>query len=64
MNGKSGSTRFQLFVSDLDAALARFRDASGSVVSAGGQPVVEKGVRYAVVRDLNGVFMVVWKGQS
>ncbi len=44
-----GSTRFQLFVSDLDAALARFRDASGSVVSAGGQPVVEKGVRYAVV---------------
>ena len=56
-----GSTRFQLIVSDLDAALARFREAGGSVVSAGGRPVVECGVPYAFVRDLNGIFFVVWK---
>jgi predicted enzyme related to lactoylglutathione lyase len=59
-----GSTRFQLIVSDLDAALARFKEAGGSVVSAGGRPVVESGMRYAVVRDFNGLFIVVWKGQS
>lgn len=59
-----GSTRFQLIVSDLDAALARFKDAGGSVVSAGGQPVVENGVAYAFVRDLNGIFFVVWKGRT
>jgi catechol 2,3-dioxygenase-like lactoylglutathione lyase family enzyme len=58
-----GATRFQLIVSDLDAALARFRAAGGSVVSAGGQPVVENGVPYAFVRDLNGIFFVVWKGR-
>jgi predicted enzyme related to lactoylglutathione lyase len=59
-----GSTRFQLIVSDLEAALGRFKDAGGSVVSAGGQPVVENGVPYAFVRDLNGIFFVVWKGRS
>jgi predicted enzyme related to lactoylglutathione lyase len=59
-----GSTRFQLIVNDLDAAVARLKDAGGSVVSMGGQPVTENGVRYVVVRDLNGVFLVVWKGQS
>jgi catechol 2,3-dioxygenase-like lactoylglutathione lyase family enzyme len=59
-----GSTRFQLVVSDLDAALARFRSAGGQVVSAGGQPVVEQGVPYAFVRDLNGIFFVVWKAPA
>jgi predicted enzyme related to lactoylglutathione lyase len=59
-----GSTRFQLMVSDLDAALARFKEAGGSVVSRGGQPVIEDGVKYAVARDLNGVFFVLWKGKG
>jgi predicted enzyme related to lactoylglutathione lyase len=59
-----GSTRFQLVVSDLDAALARFKSAGGQVVSAGGRPVVEQGVPYAFVRDLNGVFFVVWKAPA
>ncbi len=59
-----GSTRFQLMVSDLDAALAAFKDAGGTIVSLGGEPVVENGQRYAVVRDANGVFFVVWKGRS
>jgi predicted enzyme related to lactoylglutathione lyase len=53
-----------LVVSDLDAALAAFKNAGGTIVSAGGEPVIENGVRYAVVRDSNGVFFVVWKGRS
>jgi len=53
-----GSTRLYLTVSNLDGALARFKAAGGSIISAGGQPVVGGGTRYAAVRDMNGVFFV------
>ena len=53
-----GSTRFYLTVSNLDGAVARFKAAGGTVITAGGQPVVGGGTRYTAVRDLNGVFFV------
>jgi predicted enzyme related to lactoylglutathione lyase len=53
-----GSTRFYLTVSNLDAALARFKAAGSSVITTGGQPVVGGGTRYVAVRDMNGVFFV------
>lgn len=53
-----GSTRFYLTVSNLDAAVAKFKAAGGSVISNGGQPVVGGGTRYVAVRDMNGVFFV------
>jgi catechol 2,3-dioxygenase-like lactoylglutathione lyase family enzyme len=56
-----GSTRFQLMVRDLDSALTAFKSTGGVIVSTGGEPVVEAGVRYALVRDLNNLFWVVWK---
>jgi predicted enzyme related to lactoylglutathione lyase len=59
-----GSTRFYLVVSDLDAALARFKAAGGSIISTGGQPVVGNGTRYAAVRDPNGVFFVLSEGRN
>jgi predicted enzyme related to lactoylglutathione lyase len=59
-----GATRFYLIVNDLDAALARFKAAGAAIVSTGGQPVVENGVRYGFVRDMNGVFFVLWEGRN
>ena len=59
-----GSTRFQLIVNDLDVALAAFKSAGGKIISLGGEPIVENGQRYALVRDANGVFFVVWNGRS
>jgi catechol 2,3-dioxygenase-like lactoylglutathione lyase family enzyme len=54
-----GSTRLYLTVNNLDGALARFKAAGGSIISAGGQPVTGGGTRYFAVRDMNGVFFVV-----
>jgi predicted enzyme related to lactoylglutathione lyase len=59
-----GATRFYLIVSDLDTALARIKATGSSILSSGGQPVVEGGVRYAFVRDMNGVFFVLTEGKS
>jgi predicted enzyme related to lactoylglutathione lyase len=59
-----GATRFYLTVSNLDAAIARFKAAGGTVISAGGQPLVGGGTRYAAVRDMNGVFFVLSEGHN
>jgi catechol 2,3-dioxygenase-like lactoylglutathione lyase family enzyme len=57
-----GSTRVQLRVRDLDAAIAAFRRFGGEVVSMGGQPVAlpagNSTLRVAIVRDPNDLFVV------
>lgn len=58
-----GSTRLQLRVRDLDAAIRAVVDAGGAVVSSGGGPVeltAGRGapIRGAMVRDLNNLFLV------
>jgi catechol 2,3-dioxygenase-like lactoylglutathione lyase family enzyme len=58
-----GSTRLQLRVRDLDAAIRAVVDAGGAVVSSGGSPVelpAGRGAttRAVVVRDPNNLFLV------
>ena len=57
-----GSTRVQLRVRNLDAAIAAFERAGGQVVSTGGRPVAlpagNSTVRVAVVRDPSNLFVV------
>jgi len=57
-----GSTRVQLRVRDLDAAIAAFQRAGGEVVSTGGRPVMlpagNSTLRVAIVRDANNLFAV------
>jgi hypothetical protein len=57
-----GSTRLQLRVRDLDAAIATFERAGGKVVSTGGRPLSlpagNSTLRVAVVRDPNNLFAV------
>jgi len=58
-----GSTRMQLQVRDVDAALAALRQAGGTVVSAGGTTVELPGrggatTRVAIVREPSNLFLV------
>lgn len=57
-----GSTRVQLRVRDLDAAIAAFTRSGGEVVSTGGRPVAlpagNSTLRAAVVRDPSHLFVV------
>jgi catechol 2,3-dioxygenase-like lactoylglutathione lyase family enzyme len=58
-----GSTRMQLQVRDVDAAIAALKSAGGSVVSAGGSTVELPGrggatTKVAIVRDPNNLFLV------
>ncbi len=57
-----GSTRVQLRVRDLDAAIAAFKRAGGEVVSTGGRPLNlpagDSTLRVAIVRDPNNLFAV------
>jgi catechol 2,3-dioxygenase-like lactoylglutathione lyase family enzyme len=57
-----GSTRVQLRVRDLDAAIAALERAGGEVVSTGGRPVTlpagNTSLRAAIVRDANNLFVV------
>jgi catechol 2,3-dioxygenase-like lactoylglutathione lyase family enzyme len=57
-----GSTRVQLRVRDLDAAIAAFERAGGKVVSTGGRPLAPPAgnstLRVAIVRDPNNLFVV------
>jgi catechol 2,3-dioxygenase-like lactoylglutathione lyase family enzyme len=63
-----GSTRLQLQVRDLDAAIRAVVDAGGEVVSSGGAPVdmpAGRGatIRSAMVRDPNNLFLVLTAGR-
>jgi len=58
-----GSTRMQLQVRDVDAAIAALKGAGGNVVSAGGSTVELPGrggatTKVAIVRDPNNLFLV------
>jgi catechol 2,3-dioxygenase-like lactoylglutathione lyase family enzyme/predicted enzyme related to lactoylglutathione lyase len=57
-----GSTRVQLRVRDIDAAIAAFKRYGGEVVSTGGQPLkMQAGnstLEVAIVRDPNNLFVV------
>lgn len=58
-----GSTRMQLQVRDIDAAIAAFKEAGGAVVSTGGTIVELPGrggaaTKVAIVRDPNNLFVV------
>jgi catechol 2,3-dioxygenase-like lactoylglutathione lyase family enzyme len=57
-----GSTRIQLRVSDVDAAIAAFAKFGGKVVSTGGRsmdlPVGDNTLKVAIVRDADGLFVV------
>jgi catechol 2,3-dioxygenase-like lactoylglutathione lyase family enzyme len=62
-----GSTRLQLRVRDLDAAIRAVVDAGGAVVSSGGAPVElpaggDATIRAAIVRDPNNLFLVLLAG--
>lgn len=57
-----GSTRVQLRVKDIDAAIAALTAAGGEVVSTGGKPLDlpagNSTLRVAIVRDPNNLFLV------
>jgi catechol 2,3-dioxygenase-like lactoylglutathione lyase family enzyme len=57
-----GSTRVQLRVRDIDAAIAAFERAGGVVVSTGGKPLAlpagNSTLQVAIVRDPNNLFAV------
>jgi hypothetical protein len=57
-----GSTRVQLRVRDLDAAIAAFKRYGGEVVSTGGKPLTlpagNSTLEVAIVRDPNDLFVV------
>jgi catechol 2,3-dioxygenase-like lactoylglutathione lyase family enzyme len=57
-----GSTRVQLRVRDIDAAIAAFERYGGEVVSTGGRPLDlpagNSTLRVAIVRDANNLFVV------
>jgi catechol 2,3-dioxygenase-like lactoylglutathione lyase family enzyme len=57
-----GSTRVQLRVRDIDAAIAAFKRFGGEVVSTGGRPLAlpagNSTLRVAIVRDANNLFVV------
>ena len=57
-----GSTRVQLRVRDLDAAIAAFERFGGEVISTGGGPLAlpagNSTLRVAIVRDANSLFVV------
>ena len=53
-----GSSRIQLRVGDMTAAIAGFKAAGGTVVSTHGQPVLLNNVPSAIVREMNNIFVV------
>src|SRR5262249_39160149 len=56
-----GATRLQLRVKDTDATVKTLTAAGGAVITTGGDggPINMRGLRVAVVRDLNNLFLVI-----
>ncbi len=54
-----GSVKYPLRVRDLDIAVEKLKSTGAVVVSAGGEPVVVRNVKYAIARDLNNIFLIV-----
>jgi catechol 2,3-dioxygenase-like lactoylglutathione lyase family enzyme len=54
-----GSVRLSFNVRDLEAAVAKFTNSGGSVVTTGGKPVsLGQGAPYILVRDLNNFYII------
>lgn len=53
-----GSSRIQLRVGDMTAAINGFKAAGGTVISTNGQPVLVGNVPSAIVREMNNIFVV------
>ena len=55
-----GATRLQLRVKDTDAAVKTLVASGATVITAGGKggPIDMQGLRVAVVRELNNLFLV------
>jgi hypothetical protein len=57
-----GSTRFQMQVRDIDAAVAAFTKAGGTFVSTGGKPLELPGqngaIKVGIVREPDNLFVV------
>ena len=53
-----GSSRIQLRVGDMTAAINGFKAAGGTVISTHGQPVLLNNVPSAIVREINNIFVV------
>src|SRR5207244_4546321 len=56
-----GATRLQLRVRDTDAAVKTLAAAGGAVITTGGNggPIDMRGLRVALVRELNNLFLVI-----
>ena len=59
----SGATRLQLRVRDTDAAVKTLTAAGGTVITTGGNggPIDMRGLRVALVREFNNLFLVLMK---
>jgi catechol 2,3-dioxygenase-like lactoylglutathione lyase family enzyme len=53
-----GSTKYPLRVHDLDSAISKLKSTGATVVSLNGEPIVVRNVRYAIVHDLNNLFLI------
>ena len=53
-----GSTKYPLRVRDLDSAISKLKSTGATVVSLNGEPIVVRNVRYAIVHDLNNLFLI------
>jgi hypothetical protein len=59
-----GSTKYPLRVRDLDVALNKLKSTGATVVSLKGEPYVVRNVRYAIVQDLNNLFLIMTQAQG
>jgi predicted enzyme related to lactoylglutathione lyase len=57
-----GATRLQLRVRDVDSTVKSLKAAGGQVVTTGGDggPINMRGLRVAIVRELNNLFLVIF----
>jgi predicted enzyme related to lactoylglutathione lyase len=57
-----GATRLQLRVRDVDTTVKSLKSAGGQVVTTGGDggPINMRGLRVAIVRELNNLFLVIF----
>jgi predicted enzyme related to lactoylglutathione lyase len=57
-----GATRLQLRVRDVDSTVKSLKSAGGQVVTTGGDggPINMRGLRVAIVRELNNLFLVIF----
>jgi len=58
-----GTSIIQLRVKDVDAVIAKLKEAGGTVITTGGEPVSINGRKLAIVRDSNNLFLELLQAQ-